>query len=48
MIRSKGDQALFGGFSTNDMKKKLGVPAENHWLIFYLHSPLKQRISLMN
>jgi DNA-damage-inducible protein D len=26
MIRSKGDQALFGGFSTNDMKKKLGVP----------------------
>lgn len=27
VIRSKGDQALFGGFSTNDMKKKLGVPA---------------------
>lgn len=27
MIRSKGDQALFGGYSTNDMKKKLGVPA---------------------
>lgn len=26
IIRSKGDQALFGGFSTNDMKKKLGVP----------------------
>ena len=26
LIRSKGDQALFGGFSTNDMKKKLGVP----------------------
>ncbi|MDN3581924.1 DNA damage-inducible protein D [Mucilaginibacter flavus] len=26
VIRSKGDQALFGGFSTNDMKKKLGVP----------------------
>jgi DNA-damage-inducible protein D len=26
-IRSKGDQALFGGFSTNDMKKKLGIPA---------------------
>jgi len=25
LIRSKGDQALFGGFSTNDMKKKLGV-----------------------
>jgi DNA-damage-inducible protein D len=27
IIRSKGDQALFGGFSTTDMKKKLGVPA---------------------
>jgi len=26
IIRSKGDQALFGGFSTLDMKKKLGVP----------------------
>lgn len=27
VIKSKGDQALFGGFSTRDMKKKLGVPA---------------------
>ena len=27
IIRSKGDQALFGGFTTADMKKKLGVPA---------------------
>jgi len=27
IIRSKGDQALFGGFSTNAMKKKFGVPA---------------------
>ncbi len=27
IIRSKGDQALFGGFSTNDMKRKLVVPA---------------------
>lgn len=27
VIKSKGDQALFGGFSTNDMKKKLGVPS---------------------
>jgi len=26
VIRSKGDQALFGGFSTNDMKRKLQVP----------------------
>ncbi|TAK54066.1 MAG: DNA damage-inducible protein D [Bacteroidetes bacterium] len=25
-IRSKGDRALFGGFSTNEMKTKLGVP----------------------
>ena len=27
IIKSKGDQALFGGFTTNDMKRKLGVPA---------------------
>jgi len=27
IIKSKGDQALFGGFSTGDMKRKLGVPA---------------------
>jgi DNA-damage-inducible protein D len=26
IIRSKGDQALFGGFSTSDMKRKLNVP----------------------
>lgn len=26
VIRSKGDQALFGGFTTNDMKKRLNVP----------------------
>jgi DNA-damage-inducible protein D len=26
LIRSKGDQALFGGFSTADMKRKLAVP----------------------
>ncbi|SMP05099.1 DNA damage-inducible protein D [Chryseobacterium profundimaris] len=25
VIRSKGDQALFGGFTTNDMKKRMGV-----------------------
>ena len=25
IIRSKGDHALFGGFSTQDMKKKLAV-----------------------
>ncbi|HHT9137553.1 MAG TPA: DNA damage-inducible protein D [Candidatus Wunengus sp. YC60] len=27
IIRSKGDQALFGGYSTNEMKRKLMVPA---------------------
>lgn len=27
VIRSKGDQVLFGGFTTNDMKHKLGVVA---------------------
>ncbi|MCF3110896.1 DNA damage-inducible protein D [Niabella sp. CC-SYL272] len=27
VIRSKGDQALFGGFTTAHMKKKLGIPA---------------------
>lgn len=27
IIRSKGDHALFGGYTTNDMKHKLGVPA---------------------
>jgi DNA-damage-inducible protein D len=26
IIRSKGDQALFGGFSTGDMKKKMLIP----------------------
>jgi DNA-damage-inducible protein D len=27
IIRSKGDAALFGGFGTNDMKRKMGVSA---------------------
>lgn len=26
LIRSQGDKALFGGFSTNDMKRKLSIP----------------------
>jgi DNA-damage-inducible protein D len=34
-IRSKGDQALFGGKSTSDMKAKLGVP-ENRPLADFL------------
>jgi DNA-damage-inducible protein D len=28
IIRSKGDQALFGGYNTSDMKTRLGVPAK--------------------
>lgn len=35
LIRSKGDHALFGGFSTNDMKHKLKVP-ENRPLADFL------------
>jgi DNA-damage-inducible protein D len=35
IIRSKGDQALFGGFSTNDMKRKLGI-SENKPLADHL------------
>lgn len=34
-IRSKGDQALFGGFTTIQMKKKLGIP-ENRPLADFL------------
>jgi len=35
IIRSKGDAALFGGFSTNEMKQKLAVP-ENRPLADFL------------
>ena len=28
LIRTKGDQALFGGFSTTEMKKRLGISAK--------------------
>ena len=35
VIRSRGDAALFGGFSTRDMKSKLGVP-DNRSLADYL------------
>jgi DNA-damage-inducible protein D len=35
IIRSKGDQALFGGGSTNDMKRKLAIP-ENRPLADFL------------
>jgi DNA-damage-inducible protein D len=35
IIRSKGDQALFGGFSTTDMKRKMQIP-ENRPLADFL------------
>ncbi len=35
IIRSRGDQALFGGFTTNDMKHKLQIP-ENRPLADFL------------
>jgi DNA-damage-inducible protein D len=35
MIRSKGDQALFGGYTTIEMKKKLAIP-ENRPLTDFL------------
>jgi DNA-damage-inducible protein D len=35
IIRSNGDQALFGGFTTNDMKRRLGV-SENRPLADFL------------
>jgi DNA-damage-inducible protein D len=35
IIRSKGDQALFGGFTTTDMKRRLGV-SENRPLADFL------------
>lgn len=36
-IRSKGDLALFGGLTTSNMKKKLGIP-ENRPLADFLHT----------
>jgi len=35
IIRSKGDKALFGGFNTNEMKRKLAIP-ENRPLADFL------------
>lgn len=43
-IRSKGDRALFGGYSTQEMKSKLGVKRTDHLQIFFLHLPLQLRI----
>ena len=36
-IRSKGDQALFGGFTTKQMKERLGVQDKGRLQIFYQH-----------
>jgi DNA-damage-inducible protein D len=48
IIRSKGDQALFGGKGTNEMKRFLKIPESRPWPIFYPHSPLRQKILLLN
>ena len=43
-IRSKGDQALFGGFTTKQMKERLGVQDKRHLRIFCQHLPLPLKI----
>lgn len=42
-IRSKGDQALFGGFSTNDMKRKLQIPDSRPLADFLLTLTIKAK-----
>jgi DNA-damage-inducible protein D len=37
LIRSKGDQALFGGYNTNEMKRKLKIPDNRPLADFFLH-----------
>ncbi len=44
-IRSKGDLALFGGRTTQDMKKKLAVPESRPLADFCRRSPSKPRTS---
>lgn len=36
-IRSKGDTALFGGYTTEDMKQRLGIKSSVHSQTFYPH-----------
>ena len=48
VIRSKGDAALFGGFSTYDMKKNCTFRQQDLWLISFQHSQLKQKILPLN
>ncbi len=43
IIRSKGDAALFGGFGTNEMKRKLGVPANRPPCRFFTHTYYKSQ-----
>ena len=42
-IRYKGDQALFGGFTTKQMKERLGVQDKRPLADFYQHLLLLQR-----
>jgi len=44
LIRSKGDQALFG-FTTSEMKDRLGVPQSRPLADFLLTSPIPHHIS---
>jgi len=37
-IRSKSNEALFGGFNIFQMKNKLKIPEKNLLLIFFLQS----------
>jgi len=46
-IRSKGDQALFGGRTTIEMKKKLGIPAARLLADFLPTITIKLRILLV-
>lgn len=36
-IRNKGDQALFGDFTTIQMKRKLGIPESTTFSRFFAH-----------
>ncbi len=43
-IRSKGDKALFGGYSTQEMKKRLGVKDKRPLADFFQHLLLQPKI----
>jgi len=44
IIRSKGDEALFGGYNTSEMKTKLSVPGKRPLADFLPTLTIKQRI----